>query len=451
MTRVNRVKSGEMVLPLSVFYPPLPSYEEEERERRGSIGGPVDENMLGRSPSFFQSLEDLSIPKNSIKGQDTTDLVHNSKLSLGAQMILHASPVKNIPPRATNDGDEANNSAKRNIPFDLEAPNFEEPTLTLTRYKNILTDPNLAICAERAIFLFRPHMVLDTPREVAETYGSPPNVVSPPNHIVNTSTSSNNQHVNTPTNQPNSTPQPVNPPRAPVQVPLVPAQTASKLGAITEVSEDSSSTKSSPSTPSITPSSTPKLATLSTPVSSNTTPSKENAGLQSLSAGKAAPTFKRLAQSADKTRSGSDTTAMKKVADEANNNNQSAAQQQPALSHSYSSSKHRASVSGYANQPNPVQIHRTFSQEVRKANAANVAQSLSGEWKVSLQHSGGEYGPGPDKDLVIHPSFVFLQLQQTPFYSSKPKRKLKIIIFIFKPKFSFLKTHLGRFVLMLCV
>jgi hypothetical protein len=130
---MNRVKSGEMVLPLSVFYPPLPSYEEEERERRGSIGGPVDENMLGRSPSFFQSLEDLSIPKNSIKGQDSTDLVQNSKLSLDAQMILHASPVKNIPPRVTNDGD-GGNSRKRTPPFDLDAPNFEEPTLTLTRY-----------------------------------------------------------------------------------------------------------------------------------------------------------------------------------------------------------------------------------------------------------------------------------------------------------------------------
>jgi hypothetical protein len=126
-----------MVLPLSVFYPPLPSYEEEERERRGSIGGPVDENMLGRSPSFFHSLEDMSIPKGSIKGQESSDLVQNSKLSLDAQMILHASPVKNIPPRVerplANDN-ENNNTARQRTPlFDIEAA-FEEPTLTLTRY-----------------------------------------------------------------------------------------------------------------------------------------------------------------------------------------------------------------------------------------------------------------------------------------------------------------------------
>jgi len=122
-----------MVLPLSVFYPPLPSYEEEERERRGSIGGPVDENLLGRSPSFFQSLEDLGIPKNSIKGQDASDLVQNSKLSLDAQMILHASPVKNIPPRTNNESD-GSNPRKRTPPFDLDTSSFEEPTLTLTRY-----------------------------------------------------------------------------------------------------------------------------------------------------------------------------------------------------------------------------------------------------------------------------------------------------------------------------
>ncbi len=282
-------------------------------------------------------------------------------------------------------------------------------------------------------------MVLDTPREVAETYGSPPNLVSPPPHHVNTSstptTSNSNHPVNTTSNpQPSSTPQPVSQPKQ-MQ------SSISKLGAIIEVSEDGSSTKSSPTTPSTTPSTTPKITAIGTPVSSNTTPSKDSITAQPLSAGKTAPTFKRLTQSADKARSGSDTAAMKKVAEEAQqqyanvalsnsaNNSQTTQQQQPTLSHSYSSAKHhRASISGYANNnqpsPNPAQIHRTFSQEVRKpVQGAGVAQSLSGEWKMSLQHSSGEQSAGPDKDLVIHPSFVFLQLQQTPFYSSKPKRK----------------------------
>jgi len=128
----SSAQSDAIVMPLSAFYPPLPSYEESD------ASSTQDEGILHKSPSFFPTVD------QTIDIEDKIIDVSRGKMSIDAQMYLHGQAQdlqgSNRKSSLSSESSEDGMTPRSAGSFPKQSPvSAIQPTLLIPKYAFLLT------------------------------------------------------------------------------------------------------------------------------------------------------------------------------------------------------------------------------------------------------------------------------------------------------------------------